>query len=243
MQNEAYLSGSPMSQTGVSLSPRHWRSVKHPAQHPQPSHNMAPLPASEASDGSLVKRSRSGEQDAATQIYLRYGGRLTSLVKKRCSTQLARHAGVEDIVQSVFVTFFRRIGEGCYDVSDGDVLWNVLAVIARNRVRTAATYYYAAKRNACRTIDGLIAREFIESHANAHDHGFETFEQYVQEILEQLPSRSRLLVELRLDGFTIAESAKIARCSRRTAERVMQEMRLTFSELLGTENRNSANRN
>jgi RNA polymerase sigma-70 factor, ECF subfamily len=235
MRDDVCVAGSSISQISAPLPMRRWRTVIRPMSDRQVPENTSQAPTTATSDGSLVARSRSGDQDAATQLYLRYGERLTSLVKNRCSADLACHAGVEDIVQSVFVTFFRRIGEGRYHVSEGDVLWNLLAVIARNRVRTTATYYYAAKRNAHRTIGGQMARQCIESQASSHGNGSERFELLVQEILERLPLRSRLLVKLRLDGFTTAESAQIARCSRRTVERVIHATRLSFSELLGTE--------
>jgi RNA polymerase sigma-70 factor, ECF subfamily len=235
MHDNLCLPRSSMSQPCIPLPARRWRTVNHPMSDRQLLENDSQLPAAEASDSSLVSRSRSGDQDAATQLYLRYGKRLTGLVKKRCSTDLACYAGVEDIVQSVFVTFFRRISEGCYDVPDGEVLWNVLAIIARNRVRTAATYYYAAKRNARRTIGGQMAWQCIEAQASSHGHEPERLELLVQEILERLPLRSRLLVRLRLDGFSNAESAEIARCSTRTVERVIQATRLSLSKLLETE--------
>ena len=98
------------------------------------------------SDHFLVAQCHAGSQDAATQIHVRYVKRLTNLVRSRCSAKLARTAGVEDIVQSIFGTFFRRVGQGFYGVSDGDTVWKLLLVIALNRVRTQATYYYAAKR-------------------------------------------------------------------------------------------------
>jgi RNA polymerase sigma-70 factor, ECF subfamily len=235
MRDDVCVTGSSMSQIRAPLPMRRWRALIHPMSDRQLPENISQAPAAETSDGSLVARSRLGDQDAATQLYLRYGGRLTSLVKKQRSTDLACYAGVEDIVQTVFVTFFQRIGEGCYEVPDGGALWKVLAVIARNRVRTTATYYYAGKRNARRTIGGPMGWQCIESKANAHGHGSETFGLFVQEILERLPLRSRLLVGLRLDGFTIAESAQIARCSSRTAERIIQATRLTFSESFETE--------
>ena len=50
--------------------------------------------------------------------------RLNSLVERQCSAELTRWLEVEDIVQSVFVSFFRRVRQGYYDVPDGDELWN-----------------------------------------------------------------------------------------------------------------------
>src|SRR3954469_15267255 len=71
------------------------------------------------SDHSLLARLRRGQQDAATQLYLRYAQRLRALVQARCSTQLAQRVEPDDIVQSVFRRFFQRAVQGDYDVPPG----------------------------------------------------------------------------------------------------------------------------
>ena len=189
-------------------------------------------PLAERGDHFLVRRLRSGNQDAATQLYLRYHGRLTSLVKNRCSTDLARCAGVEDIVQSVFATFFRRIADGCYEVAVGDSAWKVLLVVALNRVRSEATYYYAARRDAQRTMTGPTAQEFLESKASGREVTRAHFEMVFQEILDRLPCADRQLVRLRIEGFTVAEVARMTGRSTCTVERIIHGWRLALSELV-----------
>ena len=50
----------------------------------QPGENLS-SPPSDSSDHWLVRWARAGDQDAATQLYIRYARRLTALVKRRCS--------------------------------------------------------------------------------------------------------------------------------------------------------------
>ena len=104
---------------------------------------------------------------------------------------------MEDIVQSVFGTFFRRVGQGCYDIPDGDTIWRMLMVIAMNRVRTQATYYFAAKRDAHRTIGGEEAHHRLESYAYGRETATAHLEVALKEILERLPIQYRLLVRRR----------------------------------------------
>jgi RNA polymerase sigma-70 factor (ECF subfamily) len=189
-------------------------------------------PPGEPSDHYLILRSRAGEQDAATILYRRYVNRLKSLVRRRCSKELARCAGVEDIVQSVLATFFRRVGQGFYDIPDGEDVWKVLLVIALNKVRTQATYYYADKRDAHRTINGTEALDRLKLHGDQRDIANRDLEVLLQEVLERLPSRKAILVRLLIDGFTIDEIARITQRAKRTVERVIHETRLTLSELL-----------
>src|SRR5215475_4943858 len=64
----------------------------------------ASVPSGEQSpsDHSLLARLRGGQQDAATELYLRYAQRLRALVRSRCSPQLSRQLEPDDIVRSVF---------------------------------------------------------------------------------------------------------------------------------------------
>ena len=64
------------------------------------------------SDHSLLRRFRGGQRDAPTRLYLRYAERLRALAAAQRSPGLAARVDPEDIVQSVFRTFFRRAARG-----------------------------------------------------------------------------------------------------------------------------------
>lgn len=68
------------------------------------------------SDASLMRRFRHGESDAATALYLRYARRLHVLARNKTGQDLQSRFDAEDVVQSVFRTFFRRVSDGSYDV-------------------------------------------------------------------------------------------------------------------------------
>src|SRR5207249_2251792 len=64
-----------------------------------------PAPSS-GSDLTLIRRYRIGDESAATSLYLRYAKRLRSLAKEYCTGPIARRIDADDVVQSVFRTFF-----------------------------------------------------------------------------------------------------------------------------------------
>ena len=80
------------------------------------------------SDQSLLMRFQRGQGDAATALYF-----ATLIGFMRCAQQkgadLAGRVDAEDIVQSVFRTFFRRAAAGHYAVPKGDELWKLFLVI------------------------------------------------------------------------------------------------------------------
>ena len=232
MQVDLSVSARSARQEHALIPPRSRPPVVLPTLDRQrPREIFQPTPA-EPSDQFLITGSRAGDEDAAKQLYFRYVKRLNSLVKSQCSTDLAQCAGVEDIVQSVFETFFRRVGQGCYDIAEGDTVWKVLLVVAMNRIRTEATYYFAAKRNAHRTIAGAAAQRRLEMHVYARDTTAAHNELASQEILERLPARDRMLVRLRIEGFTVDDVSRITGRSKRTVERVIQQTRQLLREIL-----------
>jgi len=192
------------------------------------------------SDQYLLVRARDGDQDAARQLYLRYAKRLNRLVARQCSAGLARRAGVEDIVQSVFGSFFRRIRRGSYDVPDEDDLWRLLLVITLHKIRKKAEYHHAAKRDAHRTMGGDAVRRHLEVQSDGTRSQEGYFVLVVEEILEQLAPQAREMVRLRIDGHEIGEVARKTGRSRRTVERTLQEIRLKMGQLLREEDQSAA---
>ena len=76
-----------------------------------------------------------GHDDAATQLYLRYAHRLRALAVRQTADDLKTRIDPEDIVQSVFRTFFRRVCRGEYSVPEAEQLWKLFLVISLNKVR------------------------------------------------------------------------------------------------------------
>ena len=236
MVNDNTSQGPPSSQIGTDAD-RTALPSDAPSRSDQRQPGASPLsPAASSTDNSLVGRYRRGDQSAATQLYFRYARRLTALVRRRCSADLARAAGVEDIVQSVFKTLFHRIGQGYYDIPDGDELWKLLLVITLNKIRAKATYVHAVKRDARRTTDAAMARQRIETVDCVRTSETDHADLVLTEILERLPSEHRFILRLRIDGYTVEEIGATTGRSRRSIERILQETRAKLRGLLQEEN-------
>jgi RNA polymerase sigma-70 factor, ECF subfamily len=190
----------------------------------QPGRNDRESPAGEASDRALMQQFQQGSQEAATELYLRYANRVRALAQAKCSAELAARLDADDIVQSVFRCFFQAARRGYYDVPAGEELWRILLVIALNKIRDARAFHTAAKRDVRLTSGGKSLEYAIENveHADAS----QTFlRMAIQEALATLPAKHRRIVELRIQGFEIAQIAQETGRSRRSVERVLQETR------------------
>jgi RNA polymerase sigma-70 factor (ECF subfamily) len=183
-------------------------------------------------DNSLLRQIREGDQDAATQLYIRYVNRLRALAETKCSSNLARRVDADDIVQSVFRTFFRGLRQGYYDVPDGEDLWKLLLVIALNKIRAKGAFHQAAKRDVRLTASIDAGDPAFEDKLGQDEFAKVFLHMVVQEALEQLDDRQREMVELRIQGHDIAEIAEITGRSKRTVERTLQEVRYKLRNLL-----------
>ncbi len=68
----------------------------------------------------LLERCRAGDPEAAHQLFAAYARRLTGVADQHLSRKLAGREDGEDVVQSVFRTFFRRAAAGEFRIARVD---------------------------------------------------------------------------------------------------------------------------
>jgi RNA polymerase sigma-70 factor (ECF subfamily) len=184
-----------------------------------------------SSDRSLLRRLQAGQEDAATQLYLRYARRLQALACKRCASDLACRVDPEDIVQSVFFSFFHGVSQGFYDIPTGQEAWGLLLVITLNKIRAMGNFHHAARRDVRRTpsvqsdLDKMPGKRSNEASLSA-------LRLVIQELLGELPEDHRQIVLLRIEEHQIDEIADRTHYSRRTVERVLQDFRRRLTAAL-----------
>lgn len=179
----------------------------------------------EPSDRSLMSRIRGGSQGAAGELHRRYAERLLAFARTRIGTDWQVREDAEDVVQSVFGSFFRGANRGLYQAPEGEELWGLFLVIALNKIRTKAVHHRAAKRDVRRTLIGSVASEG-SFEAIDDDAAAGLFLQLVvDEMIGQLPDSHRETVRLRIEGFEVAEIAAATGRSKRSTERILQEFR------------------
>jgi RNA polymerase sigma-70 factor (ECF subfamily) len=187
---------------------------------------------SRPSDRTLLRQFQHGEAGAATLLYMRYAARITSLAGTQQGANLASRFDPDDIVQSIFRTFFRRAAEGQYDVPEGEDLWKLFLVIALHKVRDACSFHRAAKRDV-RVTRSIEASDCTCATRTSQDEtGLAELKMVVDELLGGLPATQRVIVELRIDGCQVEEIARKTGRSRRTVERGLQEFRAQLGAVL-----------
>lgn len=183
------------------------------------------------SDRSLLKRVQQGEADAAMALYLRYARRLHMLAERQTGADLAARLDPEDVVQSVFRTFFRRASAGMYDIPDGDELWKLFLVIALNKIRRKGNYHRAAKRDVRAT--GRIEELAAEPHSGSTDEeAVRILQLTISDALAGLGESEARVVTLRIEGYEVQEIAERTGRARRTVERILQRFRKQLDQVI-----------
>ena len=190
----------------------------------------------EPSDQSLLQGFQAGDLEAATALYERYARRLCALARGHLPPNLSRQVDPDDIVQSVFRSFFEAARAGAFAVPDGSDLWPLLLVVALNKIRAQGAFHTAAKRDVRRT-QGLGESDHLAGAvATLESGGAQPFLRLVaMDLIEALPPHVRAVVELRLEGYSVDQIAARVERTKRSVERLLQESRRRLDQMLAEE--------
>jgi RNA polymerase sigma factor (sigma-70 family) len=173
----------------------------------------------------LAARLRVGDEEAATEIVRHFARRLAALARRHLHVVVRPRVDPEDVVQSVFGSFFRR-RPTAFDLDGWDSLWHLLACITvRKCARKAgrAMRELADETALAATID---RRPTPEEAATWHD----VFEQLTHDLSE----REREIFALRLQGFSSSEVSTYLGCTERKVQRLMEHLRARLLRLQAT---------
>ena len=176
---------------------------------------------------------RAGDEQASQKVFLTYVERLLRLARGRLSQALARRIDPEDIVQSVFRTFFLRLREGHFTLAEEDDLGKLLVSITIRKVLRQVAFHRAAKRDpgqeagaggdSPQPLPDLCSLEPSPEAAVA-------FVDQLEHLLARLCPRDRRLLQLRLQGYRNEEIARELGTSDRHVRRVLKRIRALVEE-------------
>ena len=176
----------------------------------------------------LVDLWRQGDEEAARQIVHRYMDRLLMLARRRISQRLASRVDPEDVVQSVFRTFFKRLQEGQFVFSGQDDLCKLLVRITLHKTLRHIAFHKAAKRDpGLETEQGEHHRERLLALLDGEPSPEATvaFVDQLEHFLGQLRPQERQILEMRLQGYSNEEIGKQLGLYDRKIRRVIEHVR------------------
>jgi RNA polymerase sigma-70 factor (ECF subfamily) len=147
----------------------------------------------------LVRRVRSGDANAATELVRRYEPAIRRVVRVRLGGRMAALFDSMDVCQSVLGSFFLRMAAGQYTLESPEDLLKLLATMARHKLAFQVRRQKAQKRDIGRDMPADAAAETL-----AGDDPTPSRQAEVRDLLHELDRRltadERELVELRNQG-------------------------------------------
>jgi RNA polymerase sigma-70 factor (ECF subfamily) len=147
---------------------------------------------------------------------------LIRLARARLGRSIAGKEDAEDVVQSVYRSFFRRYGEGDFHVEDWSDVWALLATIATRKCSSRRKYYQAGCRDARREMP-MTSCEAASSEPTAEEAAM--LSETVDRLLDGLGEPERSIVLLSLQGYSAVEISPVVVRSERTVQRVRERVR------------------
>jgi RNA polymerase sigma factor (sigma-70 family) len=180
---------------------------------------------------------------AARAIWQRYFRKLLGLARNHLKQRIRRRMDEEDVLQSMFKSFFFRQQQGQFGsaLTDRDSLWRLLVTITLRKARNAANHHRRGKRD--------LNREGPATGAIGDDGDFSVWDLEQLESAGPTPETAAILTETlerriaalgdltlreialrKLEGYTNLEIARQRGCTPRTVERKVERIKAKFQE-------------
>lgn len=178
----------------------------------------------------VLSRLKTGDAEASRQIFERFATRLVALARTRINETLLSKLDPEDVIQSVFNSFFRRQGLGEYELVNWDGLWGLLALITIRKCAQKEAYFRSERRGAGRefTLASLaedsqalwepLTKEPTPSQAMI-------LKESLEKIMRQLSDQERKILAFHLQGLSVDDIAAQVLCSKRSVQRTLKRVR------------------
>jgi RNA polymerase sigma-70 factor (ECF subfamily) len=187
----------------------------------------------------LMLRLRQGDEGAAAEVFHRFVFRLVALARSQFDTWLRSRVDAEDVVQSVYKSFFIRFTHGQFDVASWESLWGLLGLITLRKCANRAEHLRAGRRDVRREV-GQNLTDGAELLLEATDQEPTPLEaailtETLERLLGDLGPRERQMVQLHLQGEEIPAISLQVERSQRTVRRVLELARRQLMEALAEE--------
>jgi RNA polymerase sigma-70 factor (ECF subfamily) len=175
--------------------------------------------AEERSFGEWMSLLRTQDEEAARHVFQSYARRLIGLAKTKLDPLVRRRVDPEDVVQSVFRSFFQRYEEGRWDLRDWNGVWAMLTCITVRKCGRQNEFGRAACRDVHREVEAPAGGEdsAIQSREPAAPEPSPESAALLTELVEQMfaafKEHERPIVARILQGETPAAISQQVGCS------------------------------
>ncbi len=172
-----------------------------------------------------------------SELVVRYSSRLLALAQSRLPASVRRRVDAEDVLQSVFRSFFRRMDEGQFDFEETHDIWLLLAAMTFRKVHNAVKFQKRQQRDVGRDVPLRSSQEsnlvWEPTDPAPRPDDLVIFVECLDALLARLPENYQRIVTLRMEGFSIAAISDQVELTQRSVLRVLAHTRDLAAEILG----------
>jgi RNA polymerase sigma-70 factor (ECF subfamily) len=179
----------------------------------------------------LMAQLRHGQNEAAARVFDRFAQRLITLARKQLDQHILQKMDPEDVVQSVFRSFFARNATGQLgDFETWDNLWGLLVIMTQRKCGRRMDYFHAARRDVDREVSPEPPTDQSSSNLGFPDDEPTPLEaamltETIEYLMNSLEDRHRQILALSLQGYAPAEVSSQVGCTERTVYRVLARVK------------------
>jgi RNA polymerase sigma-70 factor (ECF subfamily) len=185
----------------------------------------------------FLHRLRTGDDAAARELFERFTHQLIALTLRHIDGGLRHRVDPEDVVQSVYKSFFVRYGGGNLEAVNWNSLWGLLTLITVRKCAERAAYHRAERRDAAREVAPPqedqaapwlepLGREPTPLEAAV-------LTETVQQLFASLDDQERPVLELSLQGYTTREISERLDRAERTVRLLREGIRHRLERMQG----------
>lgn len=180
----------------------------------------------------LLSRLDQGRDDAQTEVFQRFAERLVKLARSRLDDRIRKTTDPEDVMQSVWKSFFVRQQAGKFELQDWGGLWAVLVVMTVRKCGRRSVAAQRVKRDVNRETnqqftttddDSSFSWEAVDRAPTPDEAA--TLTEMVEQVMAGLDDREQNVLSLRLQGFTVPEISNQVGLTERSVHRKLAAIR------------------
>ena len=184
----------------------------------------------------LMTRLRAGDDAAAAEVFRRFTHRLIGLARSRLDHLIRGKVDPEDILQSVYRTFFSRHARHAFELGSWDSLWGMLTVITVRKCDYRRKFFRAARRDVGREVapppaNGAAADAWQALARDPTPSEAARLTETVELLMRELNGRERDMLALSLQGCAVPEISAAVGRTERTVQRVLKRVRERLEQL------------
>jgi RNA polymerase sigma factor (sigma-70 family) len=185
---------------------------------------------SDLSFDDLMARLRSGDDEAASKVFERFASELIALAYQKLDARIRQKLDPEDIVQSVFRSFFghQRAGD-LRGLGSWDNLWSLLVLMTARKCHRQRRHFHAHCRDVRKEVpltpsnESAIDLEICDREATPDDAA--ALIEMSDGLLNEFEGRSRDILLLRFANYSPEEISTRVGCTERTVHRIYRRIK------------------